>query len=278
MIQARLQISGEIRGRETISGNINGSIKKVYPELENVEINPSKEKQKLKSEKYGYNEITVNEVTSKIDENIKPEYIKEGISILGVEGGFKGIETSDADATSNDIRYNKTAYINGEKVVGTLDEIAQMTLRADKVEYFVGGYYGPTGIVERKDDNDAIVQKDTKITMTMPPMLLANAINVRSDNLLFGNEVLGIEGEATGDATATSDMIIEGEIAYSKGEKITGNIKDNGALNFIPSDIAQEIPKGYTSGGYIEPVDITVLQDYQKCEKIADIILTGEEM
>lgn len=276
MIQARLQINGEIRGRETISGNINGSIKKIYPELENIEINPSKEKQKLKSEKYGYNEITVNEVTSNIDENIKPEYIKEGVSILGVEGGYKGIETSDADATANDIRYNKTAYINGEKVVGTLDEIAQMSLRADKVEYLVGGHYEPTGIVERKDDNDGIVQKGTKIAMTIPPTLLANAINVRSDNLLFGNEVLGIEGEATGDATATSDMIIEGEVAYSRGERITGNIKDNGALNFIPSDIAQEIPKGYTSGGHIEPVDITVLQDYQICERLADTILTGE--
>lgn len=278
MIQARLQINGEIRGRETISGNINGSIKKIYPELENVEINPSKEKQKLKSEKYGYNEITVNEVTSNIDENIKPEYIKEGVSILGIEGGYKGIETSDADATSNDIRYNKTAYINGEKVVGTLDEIAQMTLRADKVEYFVGGYYGPTGIVEHKDDNDAIVQKGTKITMTMPPTLLANAINVTSDNLLYGNEVLGVEGTATGDATVTSDMIIEGEIAYSKGQKVTGNIKNNGELSFAPSSVAQEIPKGYTSGGYIEAVDITLLEDYQECEKLADIILTGQEV
>lgn len=278
MIQTRLQISGQINNREQITGSLNGSFRKIYPEIEDLEVNPSTQKQTFKSEKYGYNEITVNEVTSNIDENIKPEYIKEGVSILGVEGGFKGIETSDADATSNDIRYNKTAYINGEKVVGTLDEIAQMTLRADKVEYFVGGYYGPTGIVERKDDNDVIVQKGTKITMTMPPTLLANAINVTSDNLLYGNEVLGIEGTATGDATATSDMIIEGEIAYSKGQKVTGNIKNNGELSFAPSSVAQEIPKGYTSGGYIEPVDITVLQDYQKCEKLADTILTGEEV
>ena len=62
MIQARLQISGEIKGRETISGNINGSIKKIYPELESLEVNPSLEKQTFKSEKYGYDEVIVNEV------------------------------------------------------------------------------------------------------------------------------------------------------------------------------------------------------------------------
>lgn len=277
MIQVRLQINGEIRGRETISGNINGSIKKIFPELENIEINPSKEKQKLKSEKYGYNEITVNEVTSNIDENIKPEYIKEGVSILGVEGGYKGIDTSDATASANDIRYNKTAYINGEKIIGNLDEAANISFRASKIEQFVGGNYGPTGIVEYSE-KDIIIKKGTQISMSMPSSVLADAINVTSENLLVGNEILGVQGTATSDATATSDTIIEGEVAYSKGEKITGNIKDNGALNFIPSDIAQEIPKGYTSGGYIEPVDITVLQDYQKCEKLADTILTGEEV
>lgn len=277
MIQTRLQISGQINNREQITGSLNGSFRKIYPEIEDLEVNPSTQKQTFKSEKYGYNEITVNEVTSNIDENIKPEYIKEGVSILGVEGGYKGIDTSDATASANDIRYNKSAYINGEKIIGNLDEAANISFRASKIEQFVGGNYGPTGIVEYSE-KDIIIKKGTQISMSMPSSVLADAINVTSENLLVGNEILGVQGTATSDATATSDTIIEGEVAYSKGEKITGNIKDNGALNFIPSDIAQEIPKGYTSGGYIEPVDITVLQDYQKCEKLADTILTGEEV
>ena len=277
MIQTQLQISRQINNREKITGSLNGSFRKIYPEIEDLEVNPSTQKQTFKSEKYGYNEITVNEVTSNIDENIKPEYIKEGVSILGVEGGYKGIDTSDATASANDIRYNKSAYINGEKIIGNLDEAANISFRASKIEQFVGGNYGPTGIVEYSE-KDIIIKKGTQISMSMPSSVLADAINVTSENLLVGNEILGVQGTATSDATATSDMIIEGEVAYSKGEKITGNIKDNGALNFIPSDIAQEIPKGYTSGGYIKPVDITVLQDYQKCEKLADTILTGEEV
>ena len=96
MIQARLQISGEIKGRETISGNINGSIKKIYPELESLEVNPSLEKQTFKSEKYGYDEVIVDKVTSNIDENIKPENIKDGIVILGIRGTDKGIAVDKA--------------------------------------------------------------------------------------------------------------------------------------------------------------------------------------
>lgn len=36
----------------------------------------------------GYNQITVNPVTSSIDSNIRPEYIKKGITILGVTGTY----------------------------------------------------------------------------------------------------------------------------------------------------------------------------------------------
>ena len=57
--------------------NVNIKTGKVYPELENLEIEPRREKQTFKSEKYGYNEVTINAVDSSIDENIKPEYIKK---------------------------------------------------------------------------------------------------------------------------------------------------------------------------------------------------------
>lgn len=69
---------------------------KVYPELEDIEITPTTEEQKIKSENYyGYNEVTVKPVTADIDSNIIPENIKKGTSILGVEGECKGeVETN----------------------------------------------------------------------------------------------------------------------------------------------------------------------------------------
>ena len=120
MIQARLQISGQINGRESLTGGLNTSIKEIKPELENLKVIPKTEAQKFKSEKYGYDEVIVERVTADIDSSIKPENIKEGETILGVPGGYKGIDTSDATAEANDILKNKTAYVNGKKIEGTI--------------------------------------------------------------------------------------------------------------------------------------------------------------
>lgn len=46
-----------------------------------------------------------------------PEKLKVGETIIGITGNFTG----DADATADDILKDKTAYVNGEKLTGTVD-------------------------------------------------------------------------------------------------------------------------------------------------------------
>lgn len=54
--------------------------------------------------------------------NLLPENLKAGVTCLGVEGTMtEGIDTSDATATATDIVKDKTAYVNGEKITGTLE-------------------------------------------------------------------------------------------------------------------------------------------------------------
>ena len=48
-----------------------------------------------------------------------PEVLKEDVVILGVTGSFAGVDTSDATATADEIAEGKTAYVNGQKIVGT---------------------------------------------------------------------------------------------------------------------------------------------------------------
>lgn len=56
---------------------------------------------------------TVNKPANLVSENIL-----DGNNIYGVDGTFKPLDTSDATATAGDIAQGKTAYINGEKVIG----------------------------------------------------------------------------------------------------------------------------------------------------------------
>ena len=116
---------GNVKIKKKINfGNVKLGVKKVYPELENLEITPRAFEQKFNHpNSYGYNEITVNPidinlqnkevnpstaeqiviadkeydglnqvnvkaVDNTIDENIKPENIIKGVEILGVQGNY----------------------------------------------------------------------------------------------------------------------------------------------------------------------------------------------
>ncbi len=68
--------------------------------------------------------------------NLIPEYIKEGITLGGVTGTLKDLDTSDATATAEDIAEGKTAYVDGKKIVGTRKESVEVS---ETEEY--SGYY-----------------------------------------------------------------------------------------------------------------------------------------
>lgn len=56
------------------------------------------------------------------DENLKEENIAEGVTVLDIKGTHRGgVDTSDADATSDDILLGKSAYVKEQKVVGTIE-------------------------------------------------------------------------------------------------------------------------------------------------------------
>lgn len=99
---------------------INGSVVELKGETKT--INPTTSQQTIipSPGKNGITQATIGAVTSSIDNNIQAGNIKNGISILGINGNYTGLDTSDANATVSDIVTNKTAYVNGQKLTGSL--------------------------------------------------------------------------------------------------------------------------------------------------------------
>lgn len=98
--------------------------------------------------------------------------------------------------------------------------------------------------------------------------------NIKKDVTVLGvTGTLGDDGIDTSDATATAEKVLIDEIAYTNTGKIIGTMPNNGELNYTPSTEEQTIPAGYTSGGKVTAVDITSLDDYERCESICDVIM-----
>lgn len=163
------------------------------------------------------------------EEKIVPENIRAGVTIFDVEGtyeGEEGLDTSDATATADDIAKDKTAYINGEKVTGTVSTSGLVGDPAKVQEIQTGSDLLKVINVRYNAPYSRIIRKDETIGMGVYWSDLSNAINLTADKIAEGETFLGITGTHNGldtsDATATSKDIVEGKTAYADGQLVTG--------------------------------------------------------
>lgn len=131
----------------------------------------------------GYSDVNVVQNLNAL--GITSSNIRQGVSILGINGGLepKGDE-SDATATAEDIMKDKIAYANNEKVIGTfsLDN-------------------------ELAEQNNIITNQENKISQ------LENLVtNIYSSDV----------NVVTADGNITNMDVMEGKIAYSQGHQVVG--------------------------------------------------------
>lgn len=139
--------------------------------------------------------LILEEKTTKII----PENIKKDVQIFDVVGTYDmGTDTSDATATANDIVKDKTAYVNGEKITGTIEtqdsyESAGIIEADDTMQQLMFGMYSDC-------DSDNSRQK---LLVALPGLnvgfrgeyvTIANKVGLTADKIVQGNTILGVEG------------------------------------------------------------------------------------
>ena len=222
---------------------------------------------------------------------VSPEKVVLGHNILGVEGTGLGLDTSDATARATDLALGETAYVNNQKITGTLQEITTGSHRLTS-ETIIG--MDGTDLIFTADNTiDRIVRKDVDLTIGASQSAVAAAIGLTAPKIIQGQTILGIEGTAdvtleldTFDATAVAADLREGKTAYVAGEKITGTSKEvnaletgvktttedgNGKIYFQ----ANEVAEGFYTPNTLIKLEMTTAELASKLGITADIIKEG---
>lgn len=188
----------------SVDTNVNVSTKQVQKSLEDptmIDVLQFSNQNLNKSEpKCLYTSIELNAEFADVANviGLTAEKLVKGNTILGVEGtASAGLDTSDATATADDIVEGKTAYVNGEKITGTLS-VSNPHYNGYRVEQSGENKITLSGSTLAKR---IYVNQGTIPQMSISMITLAEGIGLTADKIKAGETILGITGTYTGETT-----------------------------------------------------------------------------
>lgn len=185
--------------------------------------------------------MTVDNESTASAIRLTADIIKKGETVLGMTGTLEiGVDTTDSDATADDLAIRKTAYVKGVKIVGTIPEISEGTTTSASTIANENG-------IKITADEKVILDRGAGITVDIDTA--TSSLEVTADKILYGKAILGVQGTATQTSNqqspATSSDILTGKVAFVNGKQVTGNVSTT--INSVTSADKITLSSGYVS-------------------------------
>lgn len=152
------------------------------------------------------------EIKDDKDINLLPGNIKKDVKILGVVGELEvQHDESDATATTSDIALNKSAYINNQKIYGSvlttddgLDTL-QTTITNPNVTYSQGKINIESPITTNQN---MLLRQNSQVYVegSINQDIIASKANITGDKIIEGNTILGVQGTVQNKGDVTIDV------------------------------------------------------------------------